>query len=49
MFLFNFFKVKVEECSWVLQDQKDVVVSLEKVSDMQITALSVNYTDQELY
>lgn len=26
-----FHQVKLEECSWVLQDQKDVVVSLEKV------------------
>ena len=26
-----FFQVKVEECSWVLQDKKDVVVQLEKV------------------
>ena len=29
-FLF-FCQVKVEECSWVLQDGKDVVISLEKV------------------
>ena len=26
-----FHQVKTEECSWVLQDQKDVVISLEKV------------------
>lgn len=28
-------KVKTEECSWVLQDQKDVVISLEKVNKME--------------
>lgn len=28
-------KVKVEECSWVLQDQRDVVISLEKVNKME--------------
>ncbi|PFX34646.1 Nuclear migration protein nudC [Stylophora pistillata] len=28
-------KVKIEECSWVLQDQKNVVITLEKVNKME--------------
>ena len=28
--------MKVEECSWVLQDGKDVVISLEKVRKIEV-------------